>query len=168
MKKIEYKIILFTRITDDKEWNAWVVEMEKSPQNNEIVYKKDNDKLVIKNGRELLGNISLFSKRPDKKNKEVAEKFISNLWKQIKNEKDPTTMIAIHFGEGKTYDGTLRPWLEYFSGKNSKLKKISKEILNNFNKEEKPVLKEYSIGGNDKEWINRFIKNPQKTLKKSN
>ena len=161
------KIILFTRITDDTEWNAWVEVMKTENitlQNNELEYQRNDVKLRVKNGKNLLGNIPSLPPRgqPNGNIISQASNFIKKLWEQIKNEKGPEVIIAIHFGGGGGFDERVKPWLEYFQRTNynndNDLRNAVEGILNNFNQQDKPILKEYSIGSYNEEDIKSWIR----------
>ncbi len=100
------KIILFTRIVDEEEWNAWRELLQQkgvNVQGNTIEYTIGDVQLVVKNGKAILGTLP-----PRGGNGAEAEKFIKNLWEQIQQEKE--AIIGIHFGSGQSLDDRLIYW----------------------------------------------------------
>ncbi len=157
------KIILFTRLTDNAEWNAWCEILNNQPQNNSIEFKKNDITLKIINGQQVLGQLPGYDEYNPLQSSENANKFINNLYNQINNETDPSTIIAIHFGGGVSFD-RLMSWLDYLSKQAQN--QNARYILENFSlpdvnliKNDKPELKAYSIGYADKDGIKTWIKN---------
>jgi len=145
------QIVLFTRLTDDTdaEWKAWQdVWSEKNPNQqaaNELKFEENDMTLIVKNGKKLLGDIPAYNRNAAK-----AFNFLQRLWEQINSYTDPEIIIAIHFGGGGTYEGSLQPWIKHFNQNGDPNQKfIAKYFLENFNKLEKPLLTEYYLGTED-------------------
>jgi len=162
------KIIMFTRTQDCTEWDVWSQIMNGKgvqPQNNSLTYKKDDITLIVKNGKTLLGEIPGYPTRggQNPNNIEQPKIFITNLYNQIKGEKDAEILIAIHFGGGGNVKERLNSWLDYFQknklNNDKNLNEAVEGLLKNFNQTGKPFLTEYSIGNDNAQQINTWINN---------
>jgi len=158
------KIILFTRITDEKEWNTWAEIISVTESGNELYLNQQNISLLVRNGNALLGQIDDFGAYERRRENGLvnrAQEFIKKLYSAIMNEESPETVIAIHFGRGKPYDHMLKPWLDFF-GKgdlNDSIKRAVNFLEENLNVKGKPVLTAYSIGSDKEKDIEGFIRN---------
>lgn len=158
------KIILFTRLIDDNEWNEWVKvfgEQNIQIQGDTLEITKNDITLKVINGKNVLGELtSYIESNPE--SSQNAKTFINNLRQQIKDENNSETIISIHFGGGVSFI-RLNKWLDYLS-KQGDIN--AKYILENFSlpdvnliKEDKPELRAYGIDTTNQNEIKNWIDN---------
>lgn len=170
------KIILYTRLSesDESEWNAWTKQTQCRDTEiiecliikGEIIECMINTiKIVINKGNKTLGLIPSYPDNDNNINQKIkrAAEFITELYKEIQDEIDFETVIAIHFGSSVTYNDRLKKWLEYFKNNGSgNIKCICSDILSKFSQggvSEKPVLTDYSIAEDENTFARKNIEN---------
>lgn len=153
------KIILFTRLSGNEEWNAWKNWQSQNAstftfEDDREIKKKSGSgdiEMVIRNGNQILGDIPPYPGG----NVANAKEFVDKLHSQIHSETDPETVIAIHFGGAVTYEERLEKWLTYLRVQDNN----ASIILSSFNNEHQPKLTHYSIVHDEEPFVRDKLAN---------
>jgi hypothetical protein len=150
------KIILFTRLGDGTEYNAWIQVLCPSTQQAPIIEMRDAITLTINLGS-ALGILPYFD--PDGLSSDAisrAKQFVTNLCQKIIQETDPQTVVAIHFGGGVTCEEGLDKWLNYLNDNNYS---DATSILTSFRQVDQQRLTDYSINRPEIQFVQETLTN---------
>lgn len=138
------KIVLFTRLYNEDEFDAWrkMIESPTAGVTNTLDFNREDINLEVRNGYGILGSLHGYA-TDDIDNARV---WLQKLKSQIENLTDPECVVGIHYGGDAPYREYVQPWVDRLAGEDNRDAVFIKQ---NFRTGGKPFINSYSISGGE-------------------